>query len=145
MNVMSTEMNSSVPETLECAAFGCKEISKHHAMVNLIPNLKDGIPFCDRCYEEHSPLCDSIIEICKDIKDMALCPFSDEWYEGIISEMSEEPNSTITNSMMVTECGFLESRLHNLILVLDENFKGMEHLVKAENKAHQDYICADCH
>ena len=131
---------------INCAAIGCKQIVNQYALVALIPNLKEGIPFCYKCYEELFTICDVIINLCKDIRDKVLCPFSEDWYEGIISDIQEETKGPVTLSHgcvvdLLTSLGW---SFETLISKLDKDFAGMEHVVKALYKVHDDWAKADC-
>ena len=118
-------------ESDKCAALDCKEISTQHALTNLIPNLKEGIPLCDTCYKKLFPILDGISKLCSYITEKFLCPFSDEWCDtGTVIE------GTFTGSCIIC----LEFHFKDLIEKLD--FDGIDTLVKAKDKVYRDLTVA---
>ena len=130
--------------SIKCAAIGCKNVKNQYALVDLIPNLKEGIPFCDNCYKELVNVCDDIIAVCKSVTDIVLCPFSEEWYEGIIRDMNKETKEYINQGCIVDDLGYIGFRLEYLISKLDKDFDGMKYVVKALSKVYATERDADC-
>ena len=135
-------MESSVipSSTINCSAIGCKQVAKQYALVGLIPDLIEGIPFCDKCYEELVSFCDEIIALCNDIRDKFICPFSEDWYEGIISDIQEETKGPVTLNLLT----YLGLIFEELISKLDKDFPGLKYVVEASYKVHDDWVKADC-
>ena len=131
-------------ESIKCAAIGCKHVKIQYALVGLLPNLKEGIPFCDKCYDKVAKDCDAIIEVCKNVTDTVLCPFSEEWYEGIIPRMKKETKRYINQGCIVDDLGNIGSRLKYLISKLDKDFDGMKYVVEALSKVYDTESKADC-
>ena len=131
-------------DTVTCSSLDCQNISNQFALINIIPNLSEGIAFCKKCYAERSVYFGWITETYNEICEKVVDPFSDEYDECLVRDLYLNTDSDVTPGKMVDLCTFLERAFVQLMEWLDPNYPGMKHIEHARHLSRIAYIQSDC-